>query len=33
MQIQNGRFLVIGGAGLMGSHLVDQLLAGGAHLR
>jgi UDP-glucose 4-epimerase len=30
MQIQNGRFLVIGGAGLIGSHLVDQLLAGGA---
>lgn len=30
MQIQNGRFLVIGGAGLIGSHLVDQLLAAGA---
>ena len=30
MQIQDGRFLVIGGAGLIGSHLVDQLLAGGA---
>ena len=30
MQIKNGRFLVIGGAGLIGSHLVDQLLAGGA---
>ena len=30
MQIQNGRFLVIGGAGLIGSHLVDQLLTAGA---
>lgn len=30
MQVENGRFLVIGGAGLIGSHLVDQLLAAGA---
>lgn len=29
MQIQGNRFLVIGGAGLIGPHLVDQLLAAG----
>lgn len=34
MLISNGNFLVIGGAGLIGSHLVDQLLAAGAkHVR
>ena len=30
MQIAGARFLVIGGAGFIGSHLVDQLLAAGA---
>ena len=30
VDIAGGRFLVIGGAGLIGSHVVDQLLAGGA---
>jgi UDP-glucose 4-epimerase len=30
MQIRGGRFLVIGGAGFIGSHLVDQLLVAGA---
>lgn len=34
MQIQGGRFLVIGGAGFIGSHLVDQLLAAdAAHIK
>lgn len=32
MRLEGGRFLVIGGAGLIGSHLVDQLLAAGAQL-
>jgi UDP-glucose 4-epimerase len=30
MEIKGNRFLVIGGAGFIGSHLVDQLLAAGA---
>lgn len=30
MNIEDGRFVVIGGAGLIGSHTVDQLLVGGA---
>lgn len=30
MQIQGNSFLVTGGAGLMGSHIADRLLAGGA---
>lgn len=30
MRIKGGRFLVIGGAGFIGSHLVDQLLENGA---
>jgi len=34
MQIKGNNFLVIGGAGLIGSHLVDQLLeAGAGHVR
>jgi UDP-glucose 4-epimerase len=34
MQIKGNRFLVIGGAGFIGSHLVDQLLGeGAAHVR
>lgn len=34
MEIKGNRFLVIGGAGFIGSHLVDQLLAeGAAHVR
>jgi UDP-glucose 4-epimerase len=34
MEINGNRFLVIGGAGFIGSHLVDQLLAeGAAHVR
>lgn len=32
MQIKNKRFLVIGGAGFIGSHIVDQLLEEGAEL-
>ena len=31
MDIKGGRFLVVGGAGLIGSHVVDQLLSRGAH--
>lgn len=30
MQINGNRFLITGGAGLMGSHITDRLLAGGA---
>ncbi len=30
MQIKGNRFLITGGAGLMGSHITDRLLAGGA---
>lgn len=30
MQIKGNRFLITGGAGLMGSHIADRLLAGGA---
>jgi UDP-glucose 4-epimerase len=30
MQIRGNRFLITGGAGLMGSHIADRLLAGGA---
>jgi UDP-glucose 4-epimerase len=34
MRIEGGRFLVIGGAGFIGSHVVDQLLeCGAAHVR
>ena len=30
MKINGNRFLITGGAGLMGSHIADRLLAGGA---
>ncbi|MDD2541026.1 MAG: GDP-mannose 4,6-dehydratase, partial [Desulfuromonadaceae bacterium] len=30
MKIQGNKFLITGGAGLMGSHIADRLLAGGA---
>ena len=30
MRIEGNKFLITGGAGLMGSHITDRLLAGGA---